>query len=99
MRRGRKPDSRRGIDKKSAYQRRVLLYMDLFPTVDFNPNQTYLIDEQREILIDTLCSFSRRERQCYLLHTAQGLSLQEIADEIGLKKEQSSYMLIGPKKR
>lgn len=86
MRRGRKPESRKGIDKKSAYQRRVLLDMDLFPSINLKPSQTYLNEEQREILINTLVSFSRRERQCYLLHMAQGWSLQEIADELGIKK-------------
>lgn len=86
MKRGRKPETRRGIDKKSAYQRRVLLDMDLFPSIELKPNQTYLNDEQKRILIDTLVSFSIRERQCYLLHMAQGLSLQEIAHELGIKK-------------
>ncbi|MBX6333728.1 sigma-70 family RNA polymerase sigma factor [Candidatus Saccharibacteria bacterium] len=86
MKRGRKPENRREIGKKSIYQRRVLMDMDLLPSFDLRPSQTYLTDDQREKLIDVLVSFSGRERQCYLLHFAQGLSLQEIADQLGLSK-------------
>jgi positive control factor len=86
LNRGRRPGNRRGADKRSVYQRRALLDMDLFPSIDLRPNQVYLNNEQKSTLIETLITFSDRERQCYLLHMAQGWSLQEIADELNLKK-------------
>ncbi|MGM0806505.1 MAG: sigma-70 family RNA polymerase sigma factor [Bacillota bacterium] len=86
LNRGRRPGNRRGADKRSVYQRRALLDMDLFPSIDLRPNQVYLNNEQKSTLIETLITFSDRERQCYLLHMAQGWSLQEIAEELNLKK-------------
>ncbi|KIL46173.1 sigma-70 family RNA polymerase sigma factor [Jeotgalibacillus campisalis] len=86
MRKGRRPGNLRGIDRRSAYERTSLLDMDLFPQIDMKPKQVYLSDSQREKLLDVLIILSHRERQCYLLHMAQGMSLAEIAEEIGLKK-------------
>jgi positive control factor len=86
MRKGRRPGNYRGVDKRSVYQRRALLDMDLFPSVDLKPKQIYLSDEQKNTLMDIMVTLSHRERQCYILHMAQGWSLQEIADELDLKK-------------
>ena len=38
------------------------------------------------ILADIFASMSNRERQCYVLHEGQGMSIGNIADSIGLKK-------------
>ncbi|MDG5470526.1 sigma-70 family RNA polymerase sigma factor [Jeotgalibacillus sp. ET6] len=86
MRKGRRPGNRRGIDHRSVYQRTALLDMDLFPSIDLKPKQVYLKEEQRRQLIDILLDFSYRERECYLLHMAQGLSYADIADELNLKR-------------
>jgi RNA polymerase sigma factor (sigma-70 family) len=86
MRRGRRPGTVRGIDKRSIYQRRALLNMDLFPAIDMQPKQVYLNEEQKLQLINILVDFSYRERECYLLHMAYGLSMSEIAKELSLSK-------------
>jgi RNA polymerase sigma-70 factor (ECF subfamily) len=42
--------------------------------------------EQRRALIYLFNSFSNRERQCYLMYEAEGLSMQKIADRLDIKK-------------
>jgi positive control factor len=86
MKSGRRPGNYRGVDKRSAYQRRALLDMDMFPSIELKPKQVYLNEEQKKQLIDILYVLSHRERQCYMLHMAHGWSLQEIADELNIKK-------------
>ncbi|HHY74051.1 MAG TPA: sigma-70 family RNA polymerase sigma factor [Bacillus bacterium] len=87
---GRQPGLLRGIDKKSIYQRHSLESMDIIPDIrdqlDTGENQLYLTESQKKILLNIISSFSLRERQCYILHTAQGLSMSQIADMVGLKK-------------
>ena len=86
MKRGRRPGTIRGIDKRSIYQRRALLNMDLFPSIDMQPKQVYLSEEQKMKLINILVDFSYRERECYLLHMAYGLSYADIAEELKIKR-------------
>ena len=42
--------------------------------------------EEKVISADILASFSLRERQCYILHVAQGMSRGAIGDELGVSK-------------
>ncbi len=86
MKTGRRPGNMRGIDKRSAYQRRALIDMDLFPSLDIEPQERHLEQEEREELREILLLLSHRERQCYLMHMANGLSLAEIGTELGLSK-------------
>lgn len=86
MKLGRRPGNMRGIDKRSAYQRRVLVDMDLMPSLDIQPEERALNESEKQALINILIDLSHRERQCYLLHMAQGWSMQEIADELKIKK-------------
>lgn len=86
MKTGRRPGNMRGIDKRSAYQRRALIDMDLFPSLDIEPKERQLEQEEREKLREILILLSHRERQCYLLHMANGLSFSEIGTELGLSK-------------
>ncbi|MCU9614100.1 sigma-70 family RNA polymerase sigma factor [Caldibacillus lycopersici] len=87
---GRQPGMRRGVDKRSTYQIKYLENMDLIPDISEQLNEErkplYLSDSQKRILLNIFSSFSLRERQCYILYTAQGLSMAEIAEELGLKK-------------
>ncbi len=87
---GKQPGTFRGIDRRAVYQRRSMESMDLIPDIasqlDINEHELYMSDFQKETLLNIFTSFSHRERQCYILHTAQGMSMQQIADEIGLKK-------------
>lgn len=84
MKRGRRPGNLRGIDRRSAYQRRVLLDMDLFPSIDLKPKQKYLTEEQKKQLIDILVELSNRERQCFIMHMAHGMTFAEISEELNL---------------
>lgn len=86
MKTGRRPGNMRGIDKRSAYQRRALVDMDLFPSLDIQPKEKEIGEERKKILVNILVNLSHRERQCYLLHMAQGWSLAEIAGELRLSK-------------
>lgn len=86
MKRGRRPGNRRGIEKQNVYQRTALLDTSLFPSLDLEVQERTLTDEEKRAIIDILWELSYRERQCYLLHMAQGWSLQEIADELGIAK-------------
>lgn len=86
MKLGRRPGNMRGIDKRSAYQRRALIDMDLFPSLDIEPEEKEISEEQKRLLVNILVDLSHRERQCYLLHMAQGLSLSEIAKELKIAR-------------
>ncbi|WP_196493802.1 sigma factor-like helix-turn-helix DNA-binding protein [Ornithinibacillus caprae] len=86
MKIGRRPGNMRGIDKRSAYQRRALVDMDLFPSLDLQTEQYELSDREKKSLINVLVDLSHRERQCYLLHMAHGMSMREIGIELGMGK-------------
>lgn len=82
MKKGRRPGNLRGVDRRSAYQRRALIDMDLMPSLDIQPQVKEISEEMKEILVNVLVDLSHRERQCYLLHMSQGWSLSEIAKEL-----------------
>lgn len=90
---GRQPGTFRGVDEKQVYQRRSYENIDLIPDIaeqleseDINKKHLFMTREEKIILADILASFSLRERQCYLLHVAQGMSWSKIADELGISK-------------
>lgn len=91
---GRQPGTFRGVDEKAVYQRRSYENIDLIPDIemqlreenDINKKQLFMTREEKIIMADILASFSLRERQCYLLHTAQGMSWSAIAEELGISK-------------
>src|SRR5690625_7520250 len=60
--------------------------MDLFPSLDIEPEERTLDQEEKRAIINMLSDLSHRERQCYLLHMANGMSMQEIAVELDIKK-------------
>ncbi|MDZ5712253.1 sigma factor-like helix-turn-helix DNA-binding protein [Jeotgalibacillus haloalkalitolerans] len=86
MRKGRRPYSRRGVDRRANYQRTALLDMDLFPSLNLEVEESVIPKRERDIIIDLLMDMSYRERECYLLHMAQGCSMAEIADELNITK-------------
>jgi len=87
---GRQPGTLKGIDKRAVYQMRYLEDMDFIPDItsqlDLNEKKLYLSEEKKRVLINLFSSFSYRERQCYLLHIVQGMSMSEIAKQLGIKK-------------
>ena len=88
MKKGRQPGTFRGADKRAIYQRQYVESMDFIPDIveQLEPKQLYMTNEEKIILSDILASFSVRERQCYLLHVAQGLSMGKIAEQMGVSK-------------
>ena len=75
MRRGRRPGSRRGAERRDIYRRRELL-----------ASAEPLTDEERQRLIDCVAAMTERELTCWLLHMAHGLTFQEIGDRLGLSR-------------
>ncbi|WP_342538465.1 sigma factor-like helix-turn-helix DNA-binding protein [Sporosarcina sp. FSL K6-1540] len=90
---GRQPNTYRGMDEKSVYQKRSYENIDLIPDIaeqleenDINKKHLFMSREEKVILADILSSFSLRERQCYILHVGQKKSMSEIAYELGVSK-------------
>jgi RNA polymerase sigma factor (sigma-70 family) len=86
MRSGRRPGTIRGVDIHDAYRVSSLRDMDLFPTLDLQTDQPSLSNQEKKKIVDILLQLSTRERECYLLHRAHGLSIRQIADELGISK-------------
>lgn len=88
MKTGRQPDVYRGIDRKNKY--RVKLYddMDVIPDISeqLEREPLYLTQEQRRALLMVIKNLSHRERQCYIMYEAENLSMQKIANRLGIKK-------------
>jgi RNA polymerase sigma-70 factor (ECF subfamily) len=77
MKRGRRPGSRRGAERTDVYRQREV-YIKL--------SAQEITEAERLRLVDALLALSDRERTCFLLHMAQGLTLQEISDKLELSK-------------
>lgn len=86
MKRGRRPGNRRGVDRRSVYQRTVLLEPDVFPTLDVEPKERRFSDDEKRKIIDILWLLSNRERQCFLLHMTHGMSYAEISKELNISR-------------
>lgn len=90
METGKEPGTYKGIDKKRVYQRQSFASMDFIPDIteqlEEGPKQLRMSAEEKIILADIFAALSYRERQCYILHEASGLSMGKIADEVGLKR-------------
>jgi len=90
---GKQPGTFKGVDEKAVYQRRSYENIDLIPDIaeqleenDINKKHLFMTREEKFILADILASFSLRERQCYILHVAQGMSMGAIGTELGVSK-------------
>ena len=75
MRRGRRPGSRKGAERRDIYRRRELL-------AQVEP----LTEEERRRLIDCVAVMTERELACWLLHMAHGLTQNEIADRMNISR-------------
>lgn len=70
MRHGRRPGNRRGAERTDIYRQRELLE-------ELRPVQ--IDDAERDKLVRVLLTLTERERTCFLLHMAQGLTQEQIA--------------------
>ncbi|MFC3212712.1 sigma factor-like helix-turn-helix DNA-binding protein [Planomicrobium okeanokoites] len=88
---GRDPRAYKGIDKKSIYHRNSWDAMDLIPDIrdeleSDGPPELSLSVDSKEKLSRIFSALSPRERQCYILHNAQRLSMAQIAIELEVSK-------------
>ncbi|WP_153732550.1 sigma-70 family RNA polymerase sigma factor [Sporosarcina obsidiansis] len=87
---GRQPGTYRGAEKRAIYQIQYIDNMETIPDIveqlEEDHKHLFISKEERLILADIFASMSHRERQCYVLHEGQGMSMGKIADEVGLKK-------------
>lgn len=90
MRTGRQPDSYRGVDKRDKYRAKFYDDMDILPDINEELRKEreplYMSREERKALLKIIHNFSERERQCYIMYEAERLSMQQIADLLGLSK-------------
>lgn len=75
MRRGRRPGSRKGAERRDIYRRRELL-----------ASAEPLTEEGRQRLMDCIAVMTERELTCWLLHMAHGLTFAEIGGRLGVSK-------------
>lgn len=47
----------------------------------FEPSNDY-----QKALVEGISSFAKRERQCYFMHTVEGMSFSKVAAELGISK-------------
>lgn len=85
---GRNPDELRGVNIKNIYRLRYLENMDLLPDIsqEFEREQLELTEEKKKILVQVFASLSDRERDCFILHVTQEMSMAEIAKELKISK-------------
>jgi RNA polymerase sigma-70 factor (ECF subfamily) len=85
---GRQPDNLRGVDKRDKYRIKYYDDMDIIPDIveQLESEPLYMSQEQKEGLKKVFRSLSDRERQCYIMYAAEGLSMQKIANRLGLSK-------------
>lgn len=75
MRRGRRPGSRKGVERRDIYRLRELI-----------ASARPMTEEDRQQLIDCVAVMTERELMCWLLHMAHGLTQNEIADRLGVTR-------------
>lgn len=83
---GKRPETRRGAERTDAYRHAELMDMDLLPALDLSIKPVELTEEQKRLIVQVLIKMSMRERQCYLLHMAQGLSYSEVSEALKISK-------------
>ncbi|XOS93833.1 sigma factor-like helix-turn-helix DNA-binding protein [Brevibacillus laterosporus] len=79
---GRRPESKRGIERRAAYQREKLvdpLRMQAFVFRGTAGSPCNLTEWEKEQLEDALCCLSPREKECYILTHGEGFSFEETA--------------------
>lgn len=88
MKTGEQPDAySRAVESKSAYSRRALLDLEIFPCLDITPTADRVIsDNRKRAVMQVIQHLTERQLTCFLLHTAHMRSMQEIADELGIAK-------------
>lgn len=84
MRIGGDPSRKRGVDRVEVY----LTDPEIIDSQQFDSmvNNSEISDEDRKKIITVLQSLTEREEDMFLMHFAEMLPLEEIADLLGIKK-------------
>lgn len=87
METGQQPDAYRGVGIRGIYQ---FEDMDIIPDINEQlreeREELYMSQEQRQSLLRLFRMLSARERQCYIMHEAEKLSMAEISAKLGISK-------------
>ena len=90
METGRQPGMFRGIDRNNAYRPKQYEDMDIIPDIadqlEEERESLCMSSEQRKSLLHLFKTFSDRERQCFIMHEAEQMSMQKIALKLGITK-------------
>jgi len=91
MENGRNPDLKRGADKHAVYQRQFFESLDVIPDIaeqvyDINTKELHMTSTEKKQLAKIYSMWSHRERLCYIAHTVEQKSFQQIADELKVSK-------------
>ncbi|MGE6629845.1 sigma-70 family RNA polymerase sigma factor [Bacillus sp. NPDC077027] len=88
---GREPGARRGLDRRSVYQRTMLANPQVLEALSHE--YTIIQDHQREVnekdkrrIEDALSVLTEREKDVFFMHTTQGMSFNDIANMLEVKK-------------
>ncbi|AOH54518.1 hypothetical protein ABE28_009155 [Peribacillus muralis] len=83
---GRNPDARRGIDKNGVYLTDPGV-LDILPVqVVYKELSKELPSFERELIEDALCTLSDREKDVFMMIKVEGLTFDNTADLLGVKK-------------
>lgn len=91
MENGRNPVLKRGADKHAVYQRQFFESLDVIPDIaeqvyDINTKELHMTNAEKKQLAKIYSMWSHRERLCYIAHTVEQKSFQQIADELKVSK-------------
>lgn len=102
MHTGKQPGVRRGIERRSAYQREKLMdpvRMQSFVSGSTSGSPSNLNEWQRTQIEDALCRLSGQERACYEMKHGQGFSFKYIANLMGIKASTVENYVIRAQKK
>lgn len=89
MHTGKRPGSKRGIERRSAYQREKLmdpLLMQAYYSNSSAGSPSNLTDDEHNKLEWALCMLTENERDCYVMAHGQGFSFEYIANMLCVEK-------------
>jgi RNA polymerase sigma factor (sigma-70 family) len=84
---GRNPDLLRGADITKIYLKDPVIIenSNKYSPMYQEPSRELSLEE-KGMIEDALCTLSKREREVFILYHTEGLSLQKIADLLGIEK-------------
>jgi positive control factor len=86
MRSGRNPDAKRGVDKSGVYLTDPSI-LDVLPVPNvFKSVAKEITDFNRELIDDALCTLTSREKDIFFMIKVEGLTYENTADLLGVKK-------------